>query len=281
MHGTTAVYRPYSGGRPASVAKAMPCGRTSSAPSTPAMRSARRLARSTRWIHDPKTRAASSFTALDYRARETGAAKRRTRRATARRRCAAAPADRAPIERRRSPWRRSARARASARRSGCRERRHRADAAVSAATTRSGVGLQVVERRADGAGRAGVLQGVADRARRHGADGEERLPSAIGELRVVVGAERRPRSASAPRPRATARRRRESSAHAAASDNASFTAVIRPAGVGCSRARSRALLGLDVAGGVGGAAGRRRSCRPPCAAAWRTGARRSGRGRGR
>ena len=33
-------------------------------------RSTRRLARSTRWIHDPKTRAASSFTALDYRARQ-------------------------------------------------------------------------------------------------------------------------------------------------------------------------------------------------------------------
>ena len=35
-HGTIAVYRPYSGGRPASVAKAKPCGSTSSAPSTPA-----------------------------------------------------------------------------------------------------------------------------------------------------------------------------------------------------------------------------------------------------
>ena len=63
MQGTTAVYRPYSGGSPASVANAIPCGRTSSAPSTPATTSARTLARSTRWIHDPKTRAASSFTA--------------------------------------------------------------------------------------------------------------------------------------------------------------------------------------------------------------------------
>jgi hypothetical protein len=35
-----AVYRPYSGGRPAMVAKATPCGRTITAPVNPAMMSA-------------------------------------------------------------------------------------------------------------------------------------------------------------------------------------------------------------------------------------------------
>ena len=41
MHGTIAEYRPYCGGMPASVAKARPCGSTTTAPVRPASRSAR------------------------------------------------------------------------------------------------------------------------------------------------------------------------------------------------------------------------------------------------
>jgi hypothetical protein len=37
---TIAVYKPYSGGRPAMVAKAMPCGNTITAPVSPAIKSA-------------------------------------------------------------------------------------------------------------------------------------------------------------------------------------------------------------------------------------------------
>ena len=58
MHGTTAVYSPYSGGRPASVAKAMPCGYTSTAPSSPARASARSVAGETSRTQAPKTRSA-------------------------------------------------------------------------------------------------------------------------------------------------------------------------------------------------------------------------------
>ena len=39
--GTMAQYRPYSGGRPASMAKATPCGSTATAPTSPAITSAR------------------------------------------------------------------------------------------------------------------------------------------------------------------------------------------------------------------------------------------------
>ena len=39
--GTMAAYKPYSGGIPAMVAKATPCGNTMSAPVSPAIRSAR------------------------------------------------------------------------------------------------------------------------------------------------------------------------------------------------------------------------------------------------
>src|SRR6476661_6652360 len=46
--GTIAAYRPYSGGMPASVANAIPCGSTSTAPAAPAIKSARRVTRLTR-----------------------------------------------------------------------------------------------------------------------------------------------------------------------------------------------------------------------------------------
>src|SRR5262245_40004517 len=49
--GTMAQYRPYSGGRPASVANATPCGSTTIAPITPASASARSEAESTRGHH--------------------------------------------------------------------------------------------------------------------------------------------------------------------------------------------------------------------------------------
>jgi len=62
MQGMMAVYRPYSGGRPASVAKAMPCGNTSTAPSSPAIRSARRLAGVTWCTQWPNSRS-NSFSA--------------------------------------------------------------------------------------------------------------------------------------------------------------------------------------------------------------------------
>ena len=107
MHGTTAVYRPYSGGSPASVAKAIPCGRTSSAPSTPATRSARRLAA----VDAVNPRPEDARSELVHCARLSGARGRR-RAASAARRSAGSSAS----GRRRSPWRRSARARASARR---------------------------------------------------------------------------------------------------------------------------------------------------------------------
>ena len=41
MHGSIAAYSPYCGGSPASVAKATPCGSTTTAPVRPAIRSAR------------------------------------------------------------------------------------------------------------------------------------------------------------------------------------------------------------------------------------------------
>ena len=41
MHGSMAAYNPYCGGNPASVAKATPCGSTTTAPVNPAIRSAR------------------------------------------------------------------------------------------------------------------------------------------------------------------------------------------------------------------------------------------------
>ena len=44
MHGTIAPYRPYSGGMPASVANATPCGSTTIAPVSPANASARTVA---------------------------------------------------------------------------------------------------------------------------------------------------------------------------------------------------------------------------------------------
>ena len=59
MHGTMAVYRPYSGGSPASVAKAMPCGSTSTAPSKPASASGRSVAGVTRCTQSPSRRSAS------------------------------------------------------------------------------------------------------------------------------------------------------------------------------------------------------------------------------
>ncbi len=45
--GTMAAYRPYSGGSPASVANAMPCGTTTTALTSPAMKSARSVSRVT------------------------------------------------------------------------------------------------------------------------------------------------------------------------------------------------------------------------------------------
>src|SRR5882762_7738359 len=49
--GTIAQYRPYSGGRPASVANATPCGNTTTAPMRPASASAFSVERSTRGHH--------------------------------------------------------------------------------------------------------------------------------------------------------------------------------------------------------------------------------------
>src|SRR6266851_9643992 len=49
--GTIAQYRPYSGGSPASVAKATPWGRTTTAPMRPASASAFSVERSTRGHH--------------------------------------------------------------------------------------------------------------------------------------------------------------------------------------------------------------------------------------
>jgi len=51
MAGTIAEYKPYSGGRPAIIAKATPCGRTMTAPVSPAMRSARIVLRLTMLFH--------------------------------------------------------------------------------------------------------------------------------------------------------------------------------------------------------------------------------------
>lgn len=59
MHGTMAVYRPYCGGRPASAAKAMPWGSTSTAPSRPASRSARSVRPDTKATQSPKMRCAT------------------------------------------------------------------------------------------------------------------------------------------------------------------------------------------------------------------------------
>ena len=64
MQGITAVYSPYSGGRPASVAKAMPCGNTSTAPSKPASASARSVAGDTREIQLPRSRSGRLRAAL-------------------------------------------------------------------------------------------------------------------------------------------------------------------------------------------------------------------------
>src|SRR5437773_10336164 len=49
--GTIAQYRPYSGGSPASVANATPCGNTTTAPIRPASASALSVERSTRGHH--------------------------------------------------------------------------------------------------------------------------------------------------------------------------------------------------------------------------------------
>src|SRR3977135_898115 len=49
--GTIAQYKPYSGGRPASVANATPCGNTTTAPIRPASASAFSVERSTRGHH--------------------------------------------------------------------------------------------------------------------------------------------------------------------------------------------------------------------------------------
>ena len=49
--GTIAAYRPYSGGIPAIVAKATPCGSTMTAPIAPAVKSARLVTRCTRGHH--------------------------------------------------------------------------------------------------------------------------------------------------------------------------------------------------------------------------------------
>src|SRR3954464_14880858 len=46
--GTIAAYKPYSGGMPAIVAKATPCGSTTTAPIAPAIASARSVTRLTR-----------------------------------------------------------------------------------------------------------------------------------------------------------------------------------------------------------------------------------------
>src|SRR6188508_456767 len=63
--GTIAVARPYSGGRPARVAKAKPCGRTRRAPSRPARASARRVGRSSVRTQGPNRRDASSIMGRD------------------------------------------------------------------------------------------------------------------------------------------------------------------------------------------------------------------------
>src|SRR5690606_19257902 len=60
--GTMAEYRPYSGGRPASVAKATPCGNTSKAPSRPASASARSVAGPISSTHVPNNLLASLLT---------------------------------------------------------------------------------------------------------------------------------------------------------------------------------------------------------------------------
>jgi len=107
-------------------------------------------------------------------------------------------------------------------------RRHRADAALERGDDAIGRGLQVVEGGADGAGRAGVLERVAGRARRHRADGEERLAERH-QRGVVVGAARR--AAGQPRQHgaegAATRPRRESSEHAPPQTTLSITAGSR------------------------------------------------------
>jgi hypothetical protein len=54
MAGSMAAYKPYSGGMPAIVAKATPCGTKIRLPVRPAIKSARRLARPTRGHHCKK-----------------------------------------------------------------------------------------------------------------------------------------------------------------------------------------------------------------------------------
>src|SRR3979409_1296555 len=49
--GTIAAYKPYSGGMPAMVANATPCGSTTTAPMAPAIASARTVTRLTRGHH--------------------------------------------------------------------------------------------------------------------------------------------------------------------------------------------------------------------------------------
>ena len=56
-HGSTAAASPMAGGRPASAAKAIACGSTSTAPSRPASRSARKLLASTSRTQGPSRRA--------------------------------------------------------------------------------------------------------------------------------------------------------------------------------------------------------------------------------
>jgi hypothetical protein len=57
-HGSTAAAKPICGGSPASVAKAIACGSTSTAPSRPANRSARSVARSSSRTQGPNRRVA-------------------------------------------------------------------------------------------------------------------------------------------------------------------------------------------------------------------------------
>src|SRR5690349_20863376 len=51
MAGSIAPYNPYSGGIPASVANATPCGSTMTAATSPAIKSSRNVSRLTRWRH--------------------------------------------------------------------------------------------------------------------------------------------------------------------------------------------------------------------------------------
>ena len=70
MQGMMAVYSPYSGGMPAKVAKAMPCGSTSTAPKRPAMRSARKVWRVTKPTQLPKSRSSQGDVAAALMGRQ-------------------------------------------------------------------------------------------------------------------------------------------------------------------------------------------------------------------